>query len=137
MNHVSAAALDVLGLMHAATAEAQDLGISVAVCVVDSHGRKLGEYSMPEAYLSAAALAEKKAFTAVNFGVPTHVMAERVQPQTYQVLVSAADPRLTFLKGGLALATDSGEVVGAVGVSGGTADQDFACCEAAAGNVEI
>ena len=118
-----------LTLMAAATGQAAALGIGIAVVVVDVAGNAVAMQTMDSAYLTAPELARRKAFTACNFRTPTHAMAERVQPIEYQLQVTLADPRLSFIKGGLPLPEGGG-----IGVSGGSGDQDLACCEAALAN---
>lgn len=78
---------------------------------------------MDDAYLSVLEIARRKAFTAVNFGRPTAEMAERLGEAPYQALLSLADPRLTFLRGGVPLRAGD-RVVGAIGVSGASAAED-------------
>jgi uncharacterized protein GlcG (DUF336 family) len=86
---------------------------------------------MDGAYRTAPGFATKKAFTALNFGVPSAVMVENIQPEGRQAVIALADPRLTFIGGGVPIKDGDGVVVGAIGAAGGTAEQDAACCEAA------
>jgi uncharacterized protein GlcG (DUF336 family) len=113
-------------MVAAAVSAAEAMSVKVGVVVLDAGGAVIAAGRMDGAYLTATTLAEKKAFTALNFGVPSATMAERVQPIPYQAVVAAADPRLTFIGGGLPVPGG-----GAVGVSGATAEQDVACAEAA------
>jgi uncharacterized protein GlcG (DUF336 family) len=100
----------------------------VGVVVLDQGGHLLCAMRHADAYFSAIPLAQAKAFTALNFRRPSHEMAERLGSIGYAVQISHADPRLAFLKGGLPL-TRADRVVGAIGVSGGSADQDLDCCQ--------
>jgi uncharacterized protein GlcG (DUF336 family) len=93
-------------LVAAAIGAAEEMGIRVGVVVLNAAAEDIALAKMDGAYRTATTLARKKAFTALNFGVPSAVMAERIQP--------IGRP-----------------VAGAIGVSGGTAAQDIACCEAA------
>lgn len=112
----------------AARGVAAEAGIAVAVVVTDPGGTVVSMQRMDGAYTSAEVIATKKAFTAANFRTPTHRMADRLGER--QLLIMATDPRLTFLLGGLPVQR-GGATIGAVGVSGGTGDQDLACCRAA------
>lgn len=112
-------------LVAAAISEADALGARVGVVVLDESAEVIAVGKMDGAYRTATTLAEKKAFTALNFDVPSAVMVERIQPEARQAVIALADPRLTFLGGGVPF--DGG----AIGVSGGTTEQDIACCEAA------
>lgn len=105
-------------------------GTKVGVVVVDAGGNLVLAQRMDGAYLSVLEIATKKAFSAVNFGRPTYEMAQRLGDASYQSLLSLADGRLTFLRGGLPVRS-SGVVVGGVGVSGGSAAQDEAYAEQA------
>lgn len=117
--------------LEAATAArntATGAGAAVAVVVTDPGGAVVTMQRMDGAYTSAEVIATKKAFTAANFRTATHRMADRLGER--QLLIMATDPRLTFLVGGLPVQRD-GAMIGAIGVSGGTGDQDLACCRAA------
>ncbi len=75
--------------------------------------------------------AQKKAFTALNFARPTHETVDRFQPIETQILLTLADHRLMFYKGGVPIMT-GGQAIGAIGCGGGSSDQDFDCSEAGA-----
>ena len=88
-------------------------------------------HKMDGARLKAMEFAQKKAFTALNFAQPTHETVELFQPIEMQILLTLADPRLMFYKGGVPIMT-GGQVIGAIGCSGGSGDQDLDCSEAGA-----
>ena len=117
-------------LAAAARAAAAAEGIAVAVVVVDAGGHVLLVERMDGAYLSAPRLGEGKAFTALNFRAPTRAMVERLPDPAYRGLIAAADPRLVLIPGGAPIVV-AGELEGAIGVSGGSAEQDERLCEAA------
>lgn len=108
-------------------AEAQ--GLAVAVALVDDAGILMGFRQIPGTFFSSAKIAIGKAFTAVNFRVPTHAMIERL-PGDRQQQLAQADPRLVFIEGGAPIRR-SGTLLGGLGVSGGTAAQDAALVKAA------
>lgn len=112
-------------LADAALAAAAGSGRHVAAVIVDSGGHDLVVHRDHEAFPSAVPIARAKAFTAVNFGRPTHEMAEQLGSIEYALQIAQADPRLAFLKGGLPVVVDD-VVVGAIGVSGASADDDLA-----------
>ncbi len=117
-------------LVRAAARVAEEHDIRVAIVLLDASGHVLVTRRHHDAYFSAPTIAHAKAFTAVNFRVPTHAMAERLGSIDYAIQISQVDTRLTFIKGGLPIARD-GQVIGAIGISGGSADQDLVCCQAA------
>src|SRR4051812_46742698 len=87
-------------LVAAAVGAAERMGVRVGVVVLDDAADEIAVAKMDGAYRTATTLARKKAFTALNFGVPSAVMQERIQPEARQAVVALADPRLTFIGGG-------------------------------------
>jgi methyltransferase len=116
--------------IRAATAEAGRLGVAVVIVVSDPAGNQIAAARMDGAPMLSLGVAADKAWTVAAFGRPTHWWEESL----------AADPTLAQLTEGrplLALAggvpvVDGNELVGAVGVSGATGDQDRQVAEAAA-----
>jgi uncharacterized protein GlcG (DUF336 family) len=102
----------------------------VAVVVLDTSFTLASAQRLDGAYRSAVPVAQAKAHTALNFGVPTHALAERIKPENKQAL-QAVEPNLMFVGGGVPIVVD-GTTIGAIGVSGGTEDDDVACATAAA-----
>jgi len=117
-------------VVDAAIAHAEGEGIRIAAVVLDAAGHFVTGARMDGAYLSAMAIAERKAFTAANFRTATAEMCERLPDKSYQALISQADPRLAFLPGGVPIVVN-GSLAGALGISGGSAAQDAAVCAAA------
>lgn len=106
-------------------------GLRIGAVVVDAGGHVVAAQRMDGAYLSALRIAERKAYTAVNFQTTTEAMCERLPAKDYQLVITAADDRLAFLPGGVPLRAENGTIIGALGISGGSAAQDVAICEAA------
>jgi len=112
-----------LRIAEAAHRSAREAGIAVAVVVLDAGGNPTCTTRMDGAPLMAMVMAEGKAYTAVGMGVDTSVW-EQVgsdQPSFSGGITSV--PRFTPFGGGLPLTVD-GVLVGSVGVSGGTVEQD-------------
>lgn len=122
---------DALRLAEVARAAAEADGRAVGVVVVDATGNAVLEQRMDGAYLSVLKIARGKAFTALNFGRPTAEMAERLGDASYQALLSLADGRLTFLRGGIPLRIHD-VIVGAIGISGASAHEDETYAQRAA-----
>lgn len=116
----------------AARATAARLGALVSVAVVDAGGHLVAFERMDGAEIAGPTLARDKAFTAVAHRAATDTLAPLVAPGGDLVGMHSADGgRYVCFGGGLPLW--SGErVVGGVGVSGGTAEQDVECAQAAA-----
>ena len=105
-------------------------GRRVAVVVLDNTFTLAAAQRLDGAYRSTVAVARAKAHTALNFGRPTSDMAERIKPENKQAL-QAVEPDLMFVGGGIPIVVD-GVTIGAVGVSGGSEDDDHACAVAGA-----
>lgn len=110
-------------------AEARDL--SLAAAVVDTGGHVLASQRMDGAALGAMQLAVGKAFTAVSWAAPSGEFAHSTQPGGDDWGWNTTDARIVVYAGGIPLLAD-GELVGAIGASGGTAAEDEECVVAAA-----
>lgn len=114
----------------AALGKAESLGICVNVAVVDRSGTLIVFLRMPEASLHSAETAIDKAYTAASFRFPTSQWPDALAsfPAVVQQNILQR-PRLVVFGGGIPIELE-GEVVGAIGVSGGSIEQDE-CCAAA------
>lgn len=110
-----------LALVQAARAASRELGFPAAAAVADAGGVLRAFLRDDEAPLLTAELAVDKAWSAVAFGLGTHVWNEIVRDPAAAPL--ALTPRLTPVEGGLPL-RDGGRLVGGLGVSGGRGGQD-------------
>jgi glc operon protein GlcG len=113
--------------------QAAQQGLRVAVVVLDGGGHLLAAQRMDGAYLTAVNVAQKKAFTAVNFRVSTVALRERLPEIDYQIQLQVTDDRLALFPGGAPLLRGD-EVIGALGISGASAAQDAEICTAALGS---
>jgi glc operon protein GlcG len=121
-------ALELLALTRA---EAESRSLKLAVCVVDTGGHVIATQRMDGAALGAIQLAAGKAYTAVLWGMPSGSFMKSTQPGGEDWGFNTTDDRIVVYAGGLPLFAD-GLLVGGVGASGGTAEQDEACAAAAA-----
>jgi uncharacterized protein GlcG (DUF336 family) len=121
-----------LQLCAAARARAGQEGALVSVAVVDGGGHLVAFQRMDGAEIAGPVLARDKAYTAVAHRVATADLATATAPGAELAGMFAADGgRYVCFGGGIPL-WSGGLVVGAVGVSGGTAEQDVASAQAAA-----
>ena len=121
--------------LDAAVAHAETIGVSVNVCVADHTGDALATARMDGAALLSYSIAVDKAYTVAAFqGVPTHDWFDLIkgEPALREGIVHR--DRLVVFGGGVPV-RDGREVVGAVGVSGGSAEQDREIAEAGAAAV--
>ena len=111
--------------------EAARAGLAVAVAVCDRGGNPVASARMDCAALGAMALAVDKAYTAVLWGVATGEFMASTQPGGDDWgFNTTTGGRVVVYAGGLPIASGGG-LVGGLGVSGGTAEQDEACARAA------
>jgi uncharacterized protein GlcG (DUF336 family) len=119
-------------VLHAALVKADEIGVPMNVAVVDE-GNNLAAFArMDGAWLGSIDIAQNKAYTARAFDMPTRELAPLAQPGAPLFGIEASnDGRLIVFAGGIPL-TARGRVVGAIGVSGGSVEQDQAVAEAGA-----
>ncbi|HEY0208160.1 cob(I)yrinic acid a,c-diamide adenosyltransferase [Acerihabitans sp.] len=111
-------------LLRAAMDAAGNLAVAVVMAIVDRHGNPVMTYRMHDALLAALDLAPKKAWSAVALKTATHHLGAQVQPGAalYQLEASSGGRIVTF-GGGYPLYR-AGLLIGGLGISGGTVDQD-------------
>ncbi|MFG3547552.1 heme-binding protein [Streptomyces sp. NPDC047725] len=111
-------------LVAAARAAAEAAGVTVSVTVLDAGGHLLAFRRDDRAVLISGETSTRKAYTALQLDAPTAGLAGLVKPDgPFHTLPTALDRPLLFIAGGLPLHRD-GRIVGAIGVGGGTPDQD-------------
>jgi uncharacterized protein GlcG (DUF336 family) len=115
----------------AAQAVAREIRVAMSVAVVDSGGQLVAFDRMDGADLVGIRLAQDKAWTALVNRMPTRDLAPLVQPGAeFYGYDSVAAGRTIVFAGGMPLEHD-GVLIGAVGVSGGSADEDQRAVDAA------
>jgi len=112
--------------------EAQRSCILCSLAVVDENGWLVGLHRMDGAPIPTVDIARDKAWTAAAFKLPSSDVSRFGNPETSGLGLNAQNwnDRLTTIPGGLPV-EDGGEVIGGVGVCGGTVQQDVAVCQAA------
>lgn len=111
----------------AAVARAGQLGVRVNVAVVDRSGVLVAFQRMPGAPLHSMDVAIDKAYTAASFGFPTREWTEVLTGFSEAVQKGILlRPRLVVFGGGLPL-REGEEILGAIGVSGASEEQDEEC----------
>jgi len=125
---------DARRVISAAENKAQQIGQPMNIAVVDSGGNLVSHVRMDGAWIGSIDVSINKAFTSRAFDISTKDLAEPSQPggQFYGIHVSNAG-RIRIFAGGIPLSSgEGGEVVGAIGVSGGSGEQDQEVAEAGA-----
>ncbi|MFV0448858.1 MAG: cob(I)yrinic acid a,c-diamide adenosyltransferase [Vibrio sp.] len=120
-----------LKLLQLAIAEAKQIGIAIVFALVDAHGNTILSYRMPHALLVSSELALKKAYTAVALKMATHELHNLVQPgqALFQIEASCSDQLVSF-GGGYPIFAD-GKIIGGIGISGGSVEEDMQIAQAA------
>nr|WP_277349818.1 heme-binding protein [Vibrio plantisponsor] len=118
-------------LLQLAIAEAKQIGIPIVFALVDAHGNTILSYRMPHALLVSSELALKKAYTAVALKMATHELHNLVQPgqPLFQIEASCSDQLVSF-GGGYPIFAD-GKIIGGIGISGGSVEEDMQIAQAA------
>jgi glc operon protein GlcG len=116
----------------AAIAAARSQGVAVCIAVSDPSGEPIVTVRMDGAPRLSAGIARNKAYSVASFkGLPTHAWWPAIADDPALVHGLTQTPRLVIIAGGVPVLAD-GELVGTVGVSGASAEQDRAIAEAAA-----
>lgn len=113
----------------AAVAKAKAIGVPQVVAVVDESGLLKAFCRMDGALLISIEVAQNKAYTAL-LGAPSQDFFERIKDNPALVAGVPHIPRIVTFGGGLPIRID-GVVVGGIGVSGGSVEQDIECAQAA------
>ncbi|HIF4732418.1 TPA: two-domain cob(I)yrinic acid a,c-diamide adenosyltransferase PduO [Citrobacter amalonaticus] len=128
---------DLHQLTRAAVERAQALNVPVVVSIVDANGTEAVTWRMPDALLVSSELAPKKAWTAVAMKTATHELASVVQPGApLYGLESHMQGKVVTFGGGYALWRD-GLLIGGLGISGGSVEQDMDIAQAAIAAINV
>jgi uncharacterized protein GlcG (DUF336 family) len=122
---------DARGLIAAGEKKAQELGVPYNLAVVDAGGGLIAHVRMDGAWLGSVDISINKAWTARAFDMATEKLAKMAQSgKPLFGIDSTNHEKVVIFGGGIPLKV--GEVVvGALGASGGTVDQDVEVAEAA------
>jgi len=113
----------------AAVEKAQALGAAINACVVDAGGHRIAFLRGDGAFLQSGRIARDKAATAAGFGAPTGALYQVLSGEAAVLAGISAQPGVALFQGGLPIVVD-GEVIGGIGVSGASAEQDEICAAA-------
>jgi uncharacterized protein GlcG (DUF336 family) len=117
-------------ILQATRSKAEEIGIAVCVVVVDAGGNLKGLSRMDGAWLGSVDVAIKKAKTSVLFEMETQTVWEFCNPDGPAHGIELTNGGLITFAGGIPLKTPIGQLLGAVGVSGGRVDQDASVARA-------
>ena len=121
---------DARSIIAAAEKKAEEIGQPMNIAVVDAGANLVAHVRMDKAWIGSIDIAINKAFTARAFDIDTKTLATLSQPDDdFFGIQDSNHGRVMIFAGGIPL-KKNGEVVGAVGVSGGKGKQDHAVAEA-------
>lgn len=115
-------------IIEAGEKKAKEMGLDFVIAVVNPEGHLIIEEKMDSAIFASIDIALKKAYTAAALKIETSELFPLVQPNG-SLYGLQTDSRYVVFGGGSLLRRD-GEIVGAVGVSGGTVEEDMAVAKA-------
>jgi uncharacterized protein GlcG (DUF336 family) len=119
-------------LIEAAMKASRDIGFDAAVAVTDATGNLRAFQRADGAPFFTAEVAVSKAWTAASCGIATHVWNDYIADPKLAPLANV--PKLMAVGGGLPLFHE-GKLIGGIGVSGGSHEQDRQVASTALGNL--
>jgi uncharacterized protein GlcG (DUF336 family) len=121
-----------VAVLAAGEKRAGEINVPSVIAVVDDGGNLKAQHRMDNALLVAIEVSLSKAYTALAKNISTADLAKQCQPgQPLYGLQSTHSGRIVIFGGGIPLRAN-GKLVGAVGSSGGTVEEDVIVAEAAA-----
>ncbi|MEZ2389401.1 heme-binding protein [bacterium RCC_150] len=130
MSDITQAQADAV--LAAAREAARDTETAMNIAVVDAGGNLKAFTRMDGAWLGSIDISIKKARTARFFDMPTGSIGELSQPGGPLFNIEVSNGGLITFPGGLPLHSEEGTVIGAIGVSGSTVENDHAVASAGA-----
>ena len=123
---------DARRVISAAEKKALEIGQPMNIAVVDAGGNLVAHVRMDGAWIGSIDISIKKAYTSRAFDLATKDLAEHSQSGGQFFGIHASNNgKIMIVAGGIPLKSE-GQVVGAIGVSGGSGEQDHAVAEAGA-----
>ena len=104
--------------------KATDTGVNAVIAVSDQAGRIVAVHCMDDAYIASYDIAVNKTFTSAGLKMSTANLAQLAQPgQPLYGIQHTNGGKIVIFGGGEPLEVE-GKIIGALGISGGTAEQD-------------
>ncbi len=123
---------DARRVIAAAEKKATEIGQPMNIAVVDEGGNLIAHVRMDNAWLGSIDISIKKAYTSRAFDISTKDLGTHAQSGGQFFGIHASnDGKIMIFAGGIPVKR-GGKVVGAIGVSGGSGEQDHAVAEAGA-----
>ena len=114
-------------IANAVLEEAKRVGVKAVVCVSDAGGHPRLVKSMDDAYIASYDVAVNKAFTVVALKMATIDLKPLAQPgESLYGIQFTNQGKIVIFGGGDPLVNENGRIIGGLGVSGGSEEQDTA-----------
>jgi len=126
----------VAAAMAAAISEATAIAVPMNVAIYDDGANLKAFTRMDGALLGSADIAMNKARTAALFGFNTEALYDFVKPGGTSPGFDRTNGGLIVFAGGIPIRDAAGQLIGAVGVSGGAVTQDYQVAEAAVASLQ-
>lgn len=119
-------------LSEASKAKAKEIGVPMNIAIVDEGANLVSFHRMDNAWLGSVDIAIRKAKTARFFDMNTGELGKLSQPGGPLYGIEHSNGGLITFPGGVLLKDVSGKIIGAIGVSGGSVEQDHEVASAGA-----
>lgn len=118
-------------MIESAEKEANEIKVPMVISIVDEGGNFIACHRMDDALLVSVDLAQNKAWTSVAMKRTTYELAQLAGPEKELYGINTTNNgRVVIFGGGIPLRKD-GQIIGAVGVSGGSVEQDIRVAQSA------
>lgn len=118
--------------IEAALAKSKEIGVKMNIAVVDAGTNLVAFAKMDDAWLGSIDIAQKKARTARYFNMDTGAIGQLSQPGGSLYNIEHSNNGLITFPGGVVIKNSEGSIIGAIGVSGSTVEDDHAVAAAGA-----
>jgi uncharacterized protein GlcG (DUF336 family) len=119
-------------LSQAAKVKAKQIGVPMNIAIVDEGANLVSFHRMDNAWLGSVDISIRKAKTARFFDMNSGEIGKLSQPGGPLYNIEHSNGGLISFPGGVLLKDGSGKIVGAIGVSGGSVEQDHEVASAGA-----
>ncbi|WP_262151939.1 GlcG/HbpS family heme-binding protein [Chryseobacterium foetidum] len=119
-------------VIEAALQKSKELGVKMNIAIVDSGANLVAFAKMDDAWLGSTDIAQKKAKTARFFDMNSGEIGKLSQPGQPLYNIEHSNNGLISFPGGVLIKDASGKIIGAIGVSGSTVDDDHEVATAGA-----
>jgi len=121
--------------LEAARAKAEEMGVKMDIAIVDAGANLKAFARMDGAWIGSIDISIKKAKTARFFDMDTGIIGELSQPGGPLYNIEHSNDGLITFPGGVPLRNAAGDVIGGIGVSGSTVEDDHEVAMAGAGAI--